>query len=165
MGFSVDTQLVNRVVRDTALQISYRLPAQWQDMTADGPVTTVISQNAHNPIRLMRFTGDTAAGLMLSLTDIRLVSEDSYKELKRNYRQLLNGDHRWRKIKESDFTKEDLYVHQYVMTNAATANFRLVFFRKMKPLAQLDFQAPVDSAIGNHTKILESIIGSFNSIL
>jgi hypothetical protein len=166
MGFAVDSQLVSRVVYDTSLQISYRLPAQWLDMTTDESVNSLFSQdNSQHAVRLVRFAGDTAARLMLSLTDIRTVPDDYYKELKRNYHKLLNGNHQWKKVKESDFTKEGLYVHQYVMTNAAMVNFRLIFFRQMKPLAQLDFQAPVDSAFAGHTKILESIIGSFNSIL
>ena len=166
MGFAVDSQLVNRVVRDTSLKISYRLPARWQDMTADESVNSIFSHDSsHHAMHLVRFAGDTAVKLMLSLTDIRAVPDDNYKELKRNYHKLLNGDHRWSKVKESDFTKDGFYVHQYMMTNAAMVNFRLIFFREMKPLVQLDFQAPVDSDFANHTKILESIIGSFNSIL
>jgi hypothetical protein len=157
MGFAVDSQLVSRVVRDTSLQVSYRLPARWQDMTADA--------FSHQAMHLVRFAGDTAARLMFSLTDIRTVPDDQYKELKRNYHKLLNGDHQWSKVKESDFTKDGFYVHQYMMTNAAMVNFRLIFFREMKPLVQLDFQAPVDSAFASHTRILESVIGSFNSIL
>jgi hypothetical protein len=166
VGFAVDSQLVSRVVRDTSLKVSYRLPAQWQDMTADASVNSIFSSDSsHQAIHLVRFAGDTAARLMFSLTDIRTVPDDQYKELKRNYHKLLNGDHRWKKVKESDFTKDGFYVHQYMMTNAVMVNFRLIFFREMKPLVQLDFQAPVDSTFANHTKILESIIGSFNSIL
>jgi hypothetical protein len=163
MGFAIDTQLVSRIVRDTSLHISYRLPAQWQDMTTDESVSGIFSKDSR--VRLVRFTGDTAARLMLSITDISTVPDHQYKELKRNFHKLLNGDHRWSKVTESDFTKEGLYVHQYMMTNAAEINFKLIFFRNMKPLAQLDFQAPVDSSFAGHTKILESVIGSFNSIL
>jgi hypothetical protein len=132
-GFTVDTQLVSKLVHNAALQLTYRLPAHWQEHTT------------------------------FSLIDIRNEPISQYKNLRRNYRQLLNSDHRWKKIVRSDFTKDGFYVHQYMMANENTVNCRLIFFRDMQPFTQLDFEAPAGNAFNSQTKILESVVGSLTA--
>lgn len=155
MAFSVDTMLVKRVIRDTALNVVYRLPEQWQDMTTD----TALSSK----VNLLRFAGDTAAKVMLSMVDIRSVPDSAFSQLKTGFRHILNGNGEWENVTMSDFTKDGFKVHQYVMTKAEKVHFRLVFFRGTQPLIQLDFQTPVGSAFTANTRILESIIGSLKN--
>lgn len=161
MGFSVDTNLVNRVVHDTTMKITYRLPSQWTDMTTRAALGKALEADSNNKIRLMRYAGDTSANVMLSLVDIRLVPDSTFSLLKNNYNQLLNGNREWDTVAASDFTKDNFLIQQYVMSNASQVNFRLIFFRQQKPLVQLDFQTMTDSVFATHTKILESIVGSF----
>jgi hypothetical protein len=163
MGFSIDTSLVQRVLQDTSLQVVYRLPEQWQDMTTDAGIDKALEEDSSRRIRLVRLAGDTAAKVMLSLVDITALPDTTYRQLKNNYRQILNGNGQWEKVELSEFTKDGFRVHQYVMTKAGQVNFKLIFFRQDQPFTQLDFQVPANGAFAAHTKIFESIIGSFKN--
>ena len=163
MEFAVDTALTDLKLFDSATGLSYRVPAGWQDLMADYLAGTASRKADSLPVRMIRVAGDMANQVFLSLLDIRMMPDSHYRQLKINYNQLLNRQQNWNQVTAAEFYKDSLLVYQYVMSNTSQTLFRLIFFEKGLPLVQLDFRVPNSAGSPKFTKILESVIGSFET--
>lgn len=152
MEFTVDSSLVSREVTDAGLGISYLVPQSWSELQAP-PITG-------QPIAIHQILQRPDSSATFSLTDIRHAPDSNLQKLDKEYATILNPTKQWQTIDKAEFEKPPFQVKQFVLSNAASTHFKLLFFQNRKPFFQIDYTSTVDTAYQTNTKTLESILGS-----
>lgn len=160
MEFSVDSGLVNQTVRDSALSITYLVPAEWIELKTPDTTSSLLRQAGG--IRVNKVLQKEDSSVVFSLTDIRSVPDSVFQRLNEQYKTLLNPSGQWITVDRATFMKDDFRVNQFILSNGRHTNFKLVFGQNGKSSFQVDYSVVVDSAYTLNTKTLESIIGSLD---
>jgi len=157
MEFTVDSSLVDVLVRDTALHIEYRVPGSWTEIEA--PEEALKQVQAGN-MRVSKMLQNTEGSVVFSLTDVRNVADTTFRNLDENYKTILNPSGAWNDIERAEFNFTGFAVKQYVMMRPGQAFFKMFFSEHQRTAFQLDYSIMIDSSYALHTKTLESIVGS-----
>jgi hypothetical protein len=159
MEFSVDSTLADRVIIDSILHVSYRVPSAWNNLHT--PDISSAQQAAGVSIHNILKKADSS--VIFSLTDIRKVPDSVIKNLDEHYQVLLNPSNTWTSVNKADFVSKGFTIKQFMMSAPALTNFKLLFFQNKRPDFQIDYTITVDSLYQQNTKILESILGSLQT--
>lgn len=161
MEFTVDTTVVDMQVQDTSLDIAYRIPSDWINIKPEGDA--VQQANAGN-LRISNMIKHPSSEVVFALTDVRGVPDSTFKNLDANFQTVLNPNNTWSDIQRAPFRHAGFDVKQYVMSRQGQTFFKMLFGNKERPEFQIDFSVMIDSSYAQHTKTLESIVGSLHSL-
>jgi hypothetical protein len=158
MEFFVDSLLVDKPVRDSALSIHYAVPGSWIDVNTTDSASKLLHQAGNIRVnKILRNENNTVA---FSLTDVRLVPDSTFRNLDEHYKTLLNPSGQWNNIEKAEYMTAGYQVKQFVLSKPGQTNFKLLFADKGRSSFQVDYSILVDSAYTLNTKTFESIIGS-----
>ncbi len=161
MEFTVDSTIVDLPVQDTSLNITYRIPSAWINIKPEGDA--VQQANAGN-LRISNMIKHPASDVVFALTDVRNVPDSTFRNLDEHFETVLNPNNTWSDIQRATFRHAGYDVKQYVMSRQGHTFFKMLFGDRQRPAFQVDYSVMIDSSYAQHTKTLESIIGSLHSL-
>ena len=160
MQFTVDSALVDLPVQDTSLDISYRVPSDWTNIKPEGDS---VQQATAGNLRISEMRKHPASEVVFALTDVRNVPDSIFRNLDDNFKTVLNPNGAWTDIQRATFRHAGYDVKQYVMSKQGQTFFKMLFGNRQRPAFQIDYSVVIDSLYEQHTKTLESIIGSLHA--
>lgn len=159
MEFQVDSSIVNKMVTDSALSISYAVPGDWIEIETND--STMKRLGAAN-VRLSKLLKNSAGSVVFSLSDVSRVADSTFSNMSENYKTVLNPTSSWTNVEKASFTTKGYDVDQFVMSRQGQTFFKMLFGKGNHRLFQVDYSIIVDSSYARNTKTLESIIGSLH---
>jgi hypothetical protein len=159
MEFNVDSTLVNSEVKDSLLNISYKVPSDW---TAVHTSDSSLSQLNAGGIRISKLLKNTSGTVVFSVSDVREVADSTFRNMDATYKTSLNPSGTWNNVEKAEFRTKEFEVKQFVLSKQGQTLFKMLFGDKQRPSFQIDYSIVIDSAYATNTKTLESIIGSLH---
>ncbi len=176
MRFAVDTNYLEPVViifSTSSIQFSVQAPKRF--MLVDSTITKSVAErirstNPHDTVSIlplvMSASATTGSMMVISAVTFPLTSDDADTLMYRHhrlidYKRILYTKYDSTTIRTASFMKNDCMVEQFLITDSATVNFRLLYLAGRKEFIQQDFIIPKKSYDEYTAKSLESSIGSF----
>ncbi|MFP4460564.1 MAG: hypothetical protein ACLFSQ_13370 [Candidatus Zixiibacteriota bacterium] len=162
MHFNVDTTEIGDCTKDNDLLLEYCPPAEWgkapdefkdnmNKQISEGLVDTTIK---HNVTELYY----TQNGCIFSIAEL-IFSEGKPQENFERYKQMTIDKFKDQKSRIDTFTKSDIEITQFLVSDKKIVNFKLIFFNPDRRILQLDYIIPLN-IYENELQSIESSIGS-----